>query len=100
MRLKEFQQMRPRHQYQEVCRSGHYLHYIQPPDYFFDLLLYDLDGFFVELWQHRQTGNVFRIRAFRDGPELAPHLRCIHLPADLGVPFSSSNPHSTGDEHA
>jgi hypothetical protein len=90
MTLHRFQRMRPSRQYQEICQKGNYITCIQPPDYFFNLLLYDMNGFYAELWQHRQTGQVFRVRAFCDGPELNAHLRCIHLPDWLQVSYGSS----------
>jgi hypothetical protein len=77
MQFCEFQQLDYPHMMEEtdraVCLMGR-----SDEDYL--IMLYQLDGFYIEVFFHRNLQEVTKFRAFDDTAMLEPYLENIELP--------------------
>jgi len=76
--LAQFRRMAPRERLQQVYARGTYLITVQS-DLPYDLRLYALDGFFVELWVTRKLNKVTQVTAFDSTRELLPYLTQVEV---------------------
>lgn len=64
MKLNEYNQLRLADQASYLSRKGAYL--MTRKDHHFNISLYSVDSFFVELWADTQGEGIFTIIAFKD----------------------------------
>lgn len=68
MKLSEYNQLRLSEQASYLSRKGVYL--MTKEDHHFNISLYSVDSFFVELWADTQGEGVFTIIAFKDADNI------------------------------
>lgn len=50
-------------------------------DGFYNVLLFQIEGFYTEVWYHSHFNVIIKIESFHDTERLAPYLEEIELPA-------------------
>lgn len=78
MELKHFQALSQVTQREVAMKKGVLLAERKLPE--FTILLYQLDGFYAELYYHPQTNEVAWVKSFSCTSELEPYLSAIELP--------------------
>jgi hypothetical protein len=81
MTLYTFNAMNQEHQAEMLWERGVYLMNRQEREHKF--ALYQLDGFYVEVWYHTPGNEITKLRSFSSTDALAPYLEEITLPGIL-----------------
>lgn len=77
MELSAFRKMSPQDQHELVSREGVMLWERQSRN--FSIYLFQLDGFYVELFFFKESGEFATIKPFDNMDELSPYLREIDV---------------------
>lgn len=78
MTLSEFRALNETEQKEAVCEG---VHIGTRYDEDHDILLYQIDAFYVEVYYHRECEVIRRFRSFRNTEQLTPYLRQIDISA-------------------
>ena len=55
------------------------VHISERPSKYYNLILYQLDGFYVEVWYHPEENSIKRLRSFSSTDQLEPYLSKIKI---------------------
>ena len=77
MTIQDFNSMNKHHQQKKLLTKGKYIADRTTEDY--QALLFELNGFFVEVTYNKQEDEVLHVNGFEDTEELAPYLGEIRL---------------------
>jgi hypothetical protein len=77
MTLQRFNALNQQHQQKKLLSRGVYIADRITEDY--QALLFELNGFFVEVTYNKQEDEIMNVSSFEDTDELAPYLNDIKL---------------------
>ena len=81
MTLYDFEGLDVQEQADRLCEHGVFLSQRQNERYL--ILLYQIDGFYIEVYFNRGKGKIVRFRSFFSPDQLVPYLRKINIDALL-----------------
>ena len=77
MTIQHFNSLNKHHQQKKLLTKGQYVADRSTEDY--QALLFELNGFFVEVTYNKQDDEVMNVTGFEDTKDLAPYLGEIRL---------------------
>ena len=77
MKLHRFQTLPETDQFDLIDEQAVFL--AERNDGYYTIRLYELDGFYVELYCHSHFNVIIKTKAFRDSDKLEPYLEDINL---------------------
>lgn len=77
MTLYQFNSLNEMQQADELWEKG--VHIAERPEGDFELLLYQIDSFYVEVWYQRVDNKIKKIRSFSSINALEPYLKNIQI---------------------
>ncbi len=83
MDLRQFKGLDESVQISVIWNNG--VHVATRDDNVYQYLLYQLDGFYVEVWYHIELEVIHRFISFDNMDRLDPYLREMDIYADLGM---------------
>jgi hypothetical protein len=79
MTCSYFDQLSEAHQTDVIWETGVFLG--RRSEGYYNVLLFQIDGFYTEVWYHAHFNVIIRIESFSDTDRLEPYLDTIRIPS-------------------